>query len=157
MPPRPKNLYQYFQVVLDGVRSLLKGSPHFNGNLRELQLQWRENLPTRQAKRHRCTFKTNPREYPPRIEIEEAIIWNPEPGILVKRSLFRYEWGYKDGELAQKFPRHAFNSADHNHPQHHYHACGPGRPLCELGIRFPENDLNLLESYLDWLKNHVTP
>jgi len=159
MSSEPRSLYQYFQTVLDGLRSLLKNSPYFNGDLRELQLQWRNDLPDRGANKHHGKFKVDPRCYPPHIEIEEEVTWTPRPGILLERGFFRYEWGYKDGEQAESFPRHAFNSAHSNHSNlgHHYHAGGPGQPLNKIGINHPETDPNLPEFYFDWLKKHVEP
>ena len=146
----PATLRAYFKIVAALIRKFLLDSPNLRGSISDLFQRWMEdikNLPGDGAPKY--SFIVADPVYPPRLEIEEEVEIRPAQ---LQRSHFRYEWGYESGEKAGSFPRHAFHSADSEHPEPHFHKNRRRHPLSSIGITAPELHPCLCEEFIEWLK-----
>lgn len=145
-------LRAYFKIVAALIRKFLLDSPSLHESTTDLFQGWMEdirNLPRDAALKHSFEFTVEDHIYPPRLVIAEEVEIRPAQ---LQRSHFRYEWGYESGEKAESFPRHAFHSADSEHPEHHFHKNRRRHPLSSIGITAPESHPCLCEEFIEWLK-----
>jgi len=153
-----ENERDYFYKIATSIRKFLLDSEYITGEFYPLFQNWIEKirgLP--QGKPARQEFNVPTENYPPRLEIVEEVSVKPARPAGIERTYFRYEWGYDNGEKAAQFPRHAFHSADDQHPEHHFHQNGTTDSLVSININDPDLHPNLVEEFFDWLKKYVTP